>query len=115
MSSFGTSEIFLLGDEITWENLGGGVKRKIMAYDDNIMLVNVHFETGAIGAMHKHHHTQVTYVASGEFEFTVGNTAKTVKAGDSLYIPSNIMHGTVCKSSGILIDVFNPMREDFME
>lgn len=107
--------MFLLGAEIAWENLGGGVKRKIMAYDDNIMMVNVHFETGAEGVMHKHHHTQVTYVVDGEFEFTVGNKTKTVKAGDSLYIPSNIMHGTVCKSSGVLIDVFSPIREDFME
>jgi len=115
MKSFGTSKSFLLGDDIEWEVLGGGIKRKIMGYDDKIMLVNVHFEAGAIGTMHKHHHSQVTYVESGEFEFTIGDEVKLVKAGDALHMPSNVMHGTVCKKSGVLIDVFSPIREDFME
>jgi len=114
MTSFGSSQVFLLGDDIEWEDLGGGIKRKIMGYDDNIMLVNVHFEEGGIGAMHNHYHAQVTYVASGEFEFTVGDEIKLVKEGDGLYIPPNVMHGTICKKSGILIDVFSPIREDFM-
>ena len=86
-----------------------------MAYDERIMLVNVHFEAGGVGVMHNHHHSQVTYVASGVFEFTVGDEIRTVKEGDSLYIPPNVMHGTVCKESGILIDVFSPLREDFMQ
>lgn len=115
MKSFGASKVFLLGDAIQWEDLGGGIKRKIMAYDDQIMLVNVHFETGSVGAMHNHYHSQVTYVASGEFEFTVGDEVKLVKEGDALYIPPNIMHGTICKESGVLIDVFSPIREDFMK
>lgn len=115
MKSFGASNIFLLGDDIEWEELGGGIKRKIMAYDDRIMLVNVHFEAGGVGALHNHYHSQVTYVASGEFEFTVDNEVKLVKEGDALYIPPNAMHGTICKKSGILIDVFSPIREDFMQ
>ncbi len=115
MKSFGASSSFLIGDDIAWEDLGDGVKRKIMGYDDKIMLVNVHFETGAVGAMHKHYHSQVTYIVSGAFEFTVDGEVKLVKAGDGLYIPPNVMHGTVCKASGILIDVFTPIREDFME
>ena len=58
MKSFGASSVFLLGDDIAWEDLGGGIKRKIMAYDDNIMLVNVHFEADGVGAMHNHYHSQ---------------------------------------------------------
>lgn len=113
--SFGSSKEFLLGEEIEWEVVGDGLKRKIMGYDDNIMLVNVHFEKGAIGAMHEHYHSQVSYVVSGEFELTIGNETKTLKAGDVFYIPPHVMHGAVCKKSGILIDVFSPIREDFMQ
>lgn len=114
MKSFGASKNFLIGDDIEWEDLGAGLKRKIMGYDDKVMLVNVHFEEGAVGDMHSHYHSQVTYIVSGEFEFTVDGEIKLVKAGDGLYIPPNVMHGTVCKKSGILIDVFTPIREDFM-
>ena len=46
MKSFGTSKEFLLTDEIEWEVVGEGVKRKIMGYDDKIMLVHVAFDKG---------------------------------------------------------------------
>lgn len=115
MKSFGASKEFLLGDEIEWEVVGEGLKRKIMGYDDKIMLVNVHFEVGAIGVLHEHYHSQVTYVVSGEFELTIGDETKMIKAGDAFYIPPHVWHGAVCKKSGVLIDVFSPIREDFMK
>ena len=65
--------------------------------------------------MHKHYHSQVTYVESGEYELTIGGEVKTMKGGDAFYIPPNVMHGAVCTKSGVLIDVFSPIREDFME
>lgn len=114
MKSFGASKEFLMGDEIAWEVCGEGVKRKIMGYDDKIMLVNVHFDEGGIGPMHEHYHSQVTYVVSGEFELTIGNETKIMKGGDAFYIPPHVMHGAICKKEGVLIDVFSPIREDFM-
>lgn len=115
MKTFGASKEFLLDSEQDWEPVGEGVKRKIMGYDDKIMLVKVHFDAGGIGYKHEHHHSQVTYVASGEFEFTIGDDVKTVKGGDSVYIPPHVLHGCQCKKTGVLIDVFSPIREDFME
>jgi len=115
MKTFGASKEFILGDEIPWEVVGEGVKRKIMGYDDKIMLVNVHFDEGGIGPMHEHYHSQVTYVVSGEFELTIGDETKIMKAGDAFYIPPHVRHGAICKKSGVLIDVFSPIREDFME
>jgi quercetin dioxygenase-like cupin family protein len=103
------------GDGIEWEVVGEGVKRKIMGYDDKIMLVKVHFEEGGVGPMHKHYHSQVTYVESGEFKLTIGNETKLMMGGDSFYIPPHVMHGAICVSPGVLIDVFSPIREDFME
>ncbi|RCW93351.1 cupin domain-containing protein [Winogradskyella arenosi] len=115
MKSFGSSKEFLLDENQEWEVLGGGIKRKIMGYDDKIMLVKVHFEEGAIGYEHEHHHSQATYAIGGEWEFTIGGVTKTVKDGDSVYIPPHVLHGAKCTKAGILIDVFSPIREDFME
>lgn len=105
---------FFHGDQTDWEEVGPGLKRQIMGYDGKIMLVKVDFQKGAIGQMHKHYHSQVTYVVSGEFEMTIGEEIKTLKGGDSFYIPPHIMHGCVCSSPGVLIDVFSPAREDFL-
>ena len=114
MKSFGASKEFLMGDEIEWEVVGEGVQRQIMGYDDKIMLVNVKFNKGGVGPMHEHYHSQVTYVVNGEFELTIGAETKIMKGGDSFYIPPHVMHGAICLKDGVLIDVFSPIREDFM-
>ncbi|UII76789.1 cupin domain-containing protein [Flagellimonas sp. HMM57] len=115
MESFGSSKEFLFGSEIPWEKVGEGVERQIMGYDDKIMLVNVKFDKGGIGPMHEHYHSQVTYVVSGSFELTIGDETKILNGGDSFYIPPHVMHGAVCLEAGFLIDVFSPIREDFMQ
>jgi len=96
------------------EDLGGGIKRKITAYNDNLMCVEVHFETGAVGAMHSHPHEQITYILSGRFEFNIGGNKKVLSAGDATYKQPNIEHGAVCLEAGVLLDIFTPCRKDFL-
>jgi quercetin dioxygenase-like cupin family protein len=108
------SKLFQIENEIPWQDLGSGVQRKLFGYDNNLMLVKVKFETGAIGTMHQHLHSQASYVESGVFELTIGNEKKTLQAGDGYYVPPHILHGAVCLEAGVLVDSFSPMREDFM-
>lgn len=105
---------YWIDKETEWEDVGGGITRQIMGYDGKIMLVKAKFEVGAVGQLHKHYHSQVTYVDSGEFEMTIGDDIRNIKEGDSYYIPPHIMHGCKCLVPGILIDVFSPAREDFL-
>lgn len=109
------SELFCIADNMEWEDLGGGVSRKFLGWDNQIMMVKVKFEQGAEGSPHQHFHTQATYCVEGKFEFTIGDQKKTVNAGDGVYIPPNLMHGALCIEQGILIDVFSPVREDFLD
>lgn len=100
--------------EVEWLELGGGIKRKVMAYDHQMMVVKVAFEAGGVGAMHSHPHTQASYVASGKFDITIDGKTKTLKSGDVYFVPSDLIHGAVCLEAGELIDVFHPLREDFL-
>lgn len=110
------SGVFLYENDVQWEPAGENVVRQILGYNDDVMLVKVKFEkVGAVGTPHKHPHTQTTYVASGKFEFTVGDETKVVSAGDGLYMEPNVLHGCVCIEPGILIDCFAPMRADFLK
>ncbi|WP_063345766.1 cupin domain-containing protein [Vibrio jasicida] len=106
--------MFVFNKDIALEDLGDGIKRKVLAYSDNMMSVEVYFDKGAVGALHSHPHEQITYVLSGQFEFTIGNETKVVKAGDALYKQPNIIHGCTCLSEGVLLDNFTPMRKDFV-
>lgn len=91
-----------------------GVTRQIYGYDDNIMMVKVIFEKGAIGTPHTHIHSQTSYVVSGKFEVTVGDEVKILEEGDGFYAAPNVKHGCVCLEEGVLIDVFSPIRKDFL-
>ncbi|MCY9869968.1 cupin domain-containing protein [Vibrio barjaei] len=106
--------MFVYNKDVALEDQGGGLRRKVLAHCENMMTVEVHFEDGTVAPMHNHPHEQITYVVSGEFEFTVGEETKIVKAGDTIYKVPNIMHGCKCLKAGILIDNFTPMRKDFV-
>ena len=95
-------------------DLGGGVTRRILAYDENLMSVEVAFETGAEGAVHTHPHTQCSYVLSGKFSYSVEGQSVELNPGDSIVVPSGLPHGTVCLEKGALLDIFTPIRTDFL-
>ena len=90
------------------------VTRRVLAYTDGLMCVENTFEKGAVGALHHHPHTQITYV-SGAFEFTVDGVTRTVHKDDTILKEDGVEHGCVCTEAGILLDIFTPMREDFVK
>ncbi|WP_127959650.1 cupin domain-containing protein [Serratia microhaemolytica] len=106
--------MFVFNQQCRLEDLGNGVSRKILAHGGNLMSVEVHFAKGAVGPLHSHPHEQLTYVLSGEFEFTIGDETRLVKAGDTLYKQPNVIHGCVCLQPGVLLDLFTPQRQDFL-
>ena len=91
------------------------VTRKIRARGGKLMMVEVFFKVGGIGYEHRHVHEQISYCLAGEFVFTIEGETKTVKAGDSLYVPASALHGTKCVAEGRLLDIFTPQREDFLK
>jgi len=110
MSAFG------LNEQIEREDLGGGVSRKILTYGGNVMMVEVTMKKGGVGTVHAHPHEQISYIAAGSFRFTVGDETQVVSAGDSLYMPPNVVHSTVAlEDNSIVVDIFTPIREDFLK
>lgn len=105
---------FNISGDIEWEVLDGGVDRKILGYDDEIMMVRVRFEKGAIGSLHHHVHRQISYVESGKFEITVDGNKKVLQQGDCFFVSPDLVHGAVALEQGSLIDIFAPARQDFL-
>ena len=98
-----------------YKDLGGGVMRKVLAYSDNIMNVELKYEKGAVGEMHKHPHEQIGYVIEGSLIYKEeGSEDVTLNAGDTYIVAPNVMHGIECLTNVKLLDIFTPMREDFV-
>lgn len=110
-----TVKAFVTNEMLQWEQVAPGVKRKIMSYNEQLMLVKVAFEKDAVGTLHHHYHTQISYVASGVFEIEIDGQKQVLKEGDVFHAEPNLVHGAVCIEAGVLIDVFNPHREDFVQ
>ena len=96
------------------ERVTDGIERQVLGHGPSIMGVHVWFDEGAVGETHSHHHAQIAYVVSGVFDVMVGDETRTLKAGDSFYVPPHVPHGAVCRQAGELIDVFSPWREDIL-
>ena len=96
------------------QDAGPGVTRRVLAFNSQLMCVENRFEQGAVGPAHSHPHTQITYVASGRFSFTIGGETHEVGPADTLQKTDGVVHGCTCLEAGVLLDIFNPMREDFL-
>jgi len=107
---------FFIDDETVWEELGNGIRRKIITWSDELMMVVVQFDKGAIGVAHQHDiHDQIAYVAAGRFEVEIEGAIKVLKTGDAYRAVKHQMHGVVALEQGsVLIDTFSPKRADFL-
>jgi len=47
-------------------------------------------------------------------QLTVGDEARTYRAGDSYYIPGDVPHSAVAPEGAVVVDVFCPPREDYL-
>ena len=106
---------FFYNADVPLEDLGDGIKRKVLAYHDNLMAVEVYLEKGAVGVMHTHPHEQIGYVLKGKFEFNIDGNKQVIEPGDTVFLEANVPHGVTCLEEGILLDVFTPFREDFIQ
>jgi len=103
-----------------WDDIEGvevieGLTRKLIT-GEKVMMCRFEFEPNISLPRHKHPHEQISYVLKGELEFTLGDETKVLKAGELCLIPSNVEHGVkVGDKETIVIDVFSPIREDFLK
>src|SRR5215471_12276866 len=106
------SDAFINSQKIEWKAVDKGVERKILGYDNQIMMVCVRFEKGAVGSLHHHVHRQVSYVESGRFEVNIDGKKSVLEKGDCFLVAPDLEHGVVALENGILVDVFAPARMD---
>lgn len=112
------SNNFICGAENPVIDVKPGLKRQILGYNDDIMLVKVYFGKeleGKTCPLHSHPHTQSSYILSGKFELHCGDSVKVLGPGDSYYVAPNVPHEAFCLEAGVIIDGFSPMRKDFLE
>ena len=105
---------FNIADDTVWTEVTPGNRRAVLAQRPELMLVAFSFDKGAVGALHSHPHSQVSYVAEGSFDVTIDGVTARLSTGASYIVAPNLLHGVVALEKGLLIDTFTPRRDDFI-
>ena len=97
-----------------WENAEPGVKRKVFSPGESLMMMEVHFEEGAEGYLHRHPHEQLSYCMKGSFAFYIDGEMTVLRQGETIVIPCNAEHGVKALEPSVLLDTFTPLRNDLL-
>lgn len=86
-----------------------------MVVGENLMICRLRFAPFVVTPEHRHRHEQMTIVEKGRVRFFIEGEERIAVKGDVLNFPSNCLHGaTMLEEEVILIDIFTPIREDFL-
>jgi len=96
------------------EPVAEGIKRQ-MVVGENVMVCRFTFDPFVVTDVHTHPHEQITLVVSGKVRFTIDGLTVIAAPGDVMHFPPNNRHGaTMLDEEVVLIDIFSPIREDFL-
>lgn len=100
--------------KIPVEHPAPGIQRQ-MVVGQNVMMVRFTFEPLLVTPEHTHPHEQMTMILKGRVKFIISGEERIMSAGDILHFPPHNRHGaTMLDEEVVLIDIFSPIREDFL-
>lgn len=91
-----------------------GLTRKVLAFNENLMLTEHTMEKGSEFPRHSHPHDQLAYLISGHIRVMCGDTVFEAKAGDSFVLRGGIEHQVWALEESVALDVFTPLRDDYL-
>jgi quercetin dioxygenase-like cupin family protein len=96
------------------QQVGDGVVRQ-MVHGEALMICRLTIAAGTMTAAHRHLHEQMTIVEKGRVRFVLGDGERVFGPGDVLLLPRGFWHGaTMLDEEVVLLDIFSPIREDFL-
>jgi quercetin dioxygenase-like cupin family protein len=100
---------------IARHTIADGVVRQ-MVHGDRLMVCRLTLQPGTTTTAHRHPHEQITVVERGRVRFTIGTDERLCGPGDVIVLPGGVWHGcTLLGEEAVLVDIFSPIREDFLE
>lgn len=97
------------------ERISDGIERQ-MVVGENLMICRFRFAPFLVTPEHDHPHEQMSIVVSGRVRFFVEGIERIATPGDVLHFPPQCWHGaTMMDEEVVLIDIFSPVREDFLK
>ena len=100
-------------DEMEKEVLSDQLARKYVT-GEKAMLAQIFLKKGALVPTHQHESEQITYILEGALLFRLEGKEVMVAKGQVLRIPSNVPHMAVALEDTLDLDIFSPIRHDWL-
>jgi len=100
-------------DRIEKERMNPLLVRQVI-HGDNITIARLWMAKGCSVAEHSHHNEQISMIEEGALRFVLAGEEKIVKAGEVLRIPPHVPHSAEAILDSVAIDLFSPIREDWL-
>jgi quercetin dioxygenase-like cupin family protein len=91
-----------------------GIKMKTLVFGDKTLFTEFLLDKGSVLPQHAHPHEQTGYLLSGRIRLSIGEESFETEEGDSWCIPGNVEHGAEILEDSVAIEVFSPVREDYL-
>lgn len=101
-------------DEIEKDVLNQHIARKIVT-GEKAMVAQIFIAKGGIVPEHFHESEQLTYILEGALKFTIDGKEIVVGKGQVLHIPSNVPHSAIAMEDTVDLDIFSPIRKDWLD
>jgi quercetin dioxygenase-like cupin family protein len=101
-------------DAVPLEEMSDVISRRVF-HGEKAMVAQVYLKKDAVVPLHHHESEQITYILEGALKFELQGREVTVRAGEVLMIPSNVPHRAVALEDTLDLDVFSPIRHDWLD
>jgi quercetin dioxygenase-like cupin family protein len=92
-----------------------GISRRSLVRGERTLLGEFQLARGSTLPRHSHPHEQTGYLVSGHMRFTIGGEVCDARPGDAWCIPGGVEHGADILEDSVAIEVFSPVREDYLD
>ncbi len=91
-----------------------GIYRKTLVWGSNALLTEFKLTGGRELPLHRHEEEQVGYLVSGHIILIIDDKRYEMHPGDSWAIPGGINHSAEIMEDSVAIEVFSPVRADYL-
>jgi len=92
-----------------------GIIRRTLTFGERMLLVEFTIQAGAVFPEHSHPYEQIGYLSKGSGRLWIGDEIFELSPGSSWCIPGDVKHKAEFSQESVALDIFSPVREDYLE
>jgi quercetin dioxygenase-like cupin family protein len=106
--------MFYKQDNAGYRQAVQGVSMKTLVHGEKTLFTEFHLAAGNTLPRHAHQQEQTGYLVAGAIRLSIADETFDVGPGDSWCIPGNVEHGATIIADSVAIEVFSPVRKDYL-